>query len=54
MKILLGAYAAAIYLLFLQSGILTVSQAIIGIAITLVLINLAIALISVALSSKKK
>lgn len=52
MRILLGAYVIVGYLSFLQRGLLTLSQAVIGIAITLILINLAIALISVARKNK--
>lgn len=52
MRILLGAYVVVGYLAFLQRGLLTLSQAIIGVAITLVLINLAIALISVVKKNK--
>lgn len=47
MRILLGAYVVVGYLSFLQRGLLTLSQAMIGIVITLVAIHLAIALISV-------
>lgn len=47
MRILLGAYVIVGYLSFLQRGLLTLSQAIIGIVIALVAIHLAIALISV-------
>ena len=52
MKILLGAYVVVGYLAFLQRGLLTLSQAMIGIVITLVAIHLAIALISVARKNK--
>ena len=52
MRILLGAYVVVGYLAFLQRGLLTLSQAIIGIAITLIAIHLAIALISVVRKNK--
>ena len=52
MKILLGAYVVVGYLSFLQRGLLTLSQAILGIVITLVVIHLAIALISVVRKNK--
>lgn len=47
MRILLGAYVVVGYLAFLQRGLLTLSQAILGIAITLSVLHLVIALISV-------
>ena len=52
MKILLGSYVVVGYLAFLQRGLLTLSQAIFGIVITLVAIHLAIALLSVARKNK--
>ena len=47
MKKLLGAYVVIGYLAFFQRGLLTLGQATIGIAITLVVLHLTIALISV-------
>lgn len=47
MKKLLGAYIIVGYLAFLQRGLLTLGQAAIGVAITLLVLHLAIALISV-------
>lgn len=47
MRILLGAYVVVGYLAFLQRGLLTLNQAILGIAITLAVLHLVIALISV-------
>lgn len=47
MKKLLGAYVIVGYLAFLQRGLLTLAQVAIGIAITLLVLHLAIALISV-------
>ena len=52
MKILLGSYVVVGYLSFLQRGLLTLNQAILGIVITLVAIHLAIALLSVAKKNK--
>ena len=49
MKKLLSAYVIVGYLAFLQRGLLTLTQAMIGIAITLVVLHLTIALISVVI-----